>query len=418
MKQHDTAEQAALAKLQRAIASTTSRPKEISPSLDSIRAECARKTIDKLEGAMTRTYKIAVFIRGDYDNREYDQGQHDALLKRAVDAFQEAEECADLGLKTIAGLHAEVVELERAKIVPAKQDVELMIKKNADTLRNTQDEISSTEEAIRNMRNSVDTQTEAVRVLRNKISETRDAKLVTDIIFSGLTLGIGNIINHGPPDPFHLQDHLDDALNLLNSSQQQLNEAGRNIWRLNGTRSSLEMRLHEQEQLKAHLPDVEHAAEDSKKYCVTLEQSFVKLKESSSKLLVKVREIEKGTSAMGTAFLKKDFAVGLLEICLDCLISDRVYHEAEMVKNEVIDEYGGEIPDEVAEMAFSFDRKIKDLGWTRVKDLSWTPRTIKSKHPLVGHPHNSDTLPTSNPEQSFNHNFINLRSKNIIKIPI
>jgi hypothetical protein len=104
----ESAEQATLAGLRLAIASTTFRLKEIETSLDPITVECARQTIDKLEIAMTKIYKVAVFIRGDYDGREPDKDQRDALLKQAVDAFQEVEDCAELGLKKIADLHSEV----------------------------------------------------------------------------------------------------------------------------------------------------------------------------------------------------------------------------------------------------------------------------------------------------------------------
>jgi chromosome segregation ATPase len=183
--------------------------------------------------------------------------------------------------------------------------------------------------------------------------------------FSILTFGIGNLINDGPLDPFNLQRDLDDAQNQLNSAQQQLNEANQRLWQLNSTHSSLGMRNSAQEQLRAQLPELENNAEAAKRNCATIEQRFVELKESSSKLLVKVREIQDGavvTEAL--AYSKKEYAAGLLEICLDCLIDRRVFDEAEMVKKEVIEEYGGEIPDEIAEMGVSLDLKLKDLGWT------------------------------------------------------
>jgi uncharacterized protein YlxW (UPF0749 family) len=65
--------------------------------------------------------------------------------------------------------------------MPAKEQIVLMIQKNAETLRSIQDEISSTESTMNNLRNSVNTQSWAVNSLREKISDTRDAKLASDI---------------------------------------------------------------------------------------------------------------------------------------------------------------------------------------------------------------------------------------------
>jgi hypothetical protein len=91
-----------------------SKLNEISTSLNDAVASGARETIDKLEIAMTKVYKIAVYIRGDYDDRDVDDedkkmtGKKEAL-EPAVLAFAEVQARAEEGLRQIGTFHSQVI---------------------------------------------------------------------------------------------------------------------------------------------------------------------------------------------------------------------------------------------------------------------------------------------------------------------
>lgn len=114
-----------LAELRTQLAKTASRLSEIESTLTPITVQCARETIDKLEIAMTKIYKVAVFIRGDYDGREPDESQRNSLLQQAVQAFQDVEDCTELGLKKISDLHAEVRHVPQSFSSPQPQTIML-----------------------------------------------------------------------------------------------------------------------------------------------------------------------------------------------------------------------------------------------------------------------------------------------------
>ena len=92
----------------RAIHETHAKLQMIEVRLDLITADCARDSINKLDIAMLKLYKVAIFVRGDYDGRDEDKEQRNSLLQAAVQAFQDVEDCSEAGLKKISELHAEV----------------------------------------------------------------------------------------------------------------------------------------------------------------------------------------------------------------------------------------------------------------------------------------------------------------------
>ena len=68
----------------------------------------AKTSIEKLQIAMSKVEDLAVFIRGDYDNRTIDEAAERDILARAVDAFDDLQKATEGGLKSIGDLHAKV----------------------------------------------------------------------------------------------------------------------------------------------------------------------------------------------------------------------------------------------------------------------------------------------------------------------
>ena len=87
---------------------TQSKLESMSFNLNKAVADGARETIDKLDVALSKTFDIAVFIRGDYDHRDVDESQMQEVLHQSVLAFEDTQERAMESLKTIADFHAQV----------------------------------------------------------------------------------------------------------------------------------------------------------------------------------------------------------------------------------------------------------------------------------------------------------------------
>lgn len=68
--------------------------------------------IQLLELALTKVYKIAVFVRGDYDARGADEATKKTLFVQSVQAFGSCEKAAAFGLSQLSGIQTQVRVIE------------------------------------------------------------------------------------------------------------------------------------------------------------------------------------------------------------------------------------------------------------------------------------------------------------------
>lgn len=174
-------EQVQVNKLQAQLNAAKDEIDRIGSELEPLVVQCGKETLDKLELAMTKVYKLAVFVRGAYDDRDPDVAQRDDLLKQMVDAFQAMEDVTEAGLKSIGDRHSAISELENTKIIPAKNEIEVLVQQTKNELGNIEGQIRSSQSGIETLQQSVATQHEAINSLRSKIDETETAKIFSDV---------------------------------------------------------------------------------------------------------------------------------------------------------------------------------------------------------------------------------------------
>lgn len=184
-----------MSSLQTKLHSAENQLKGMSTSLDPIASQCGRDTVTKLEIAMMKLYKLAVFIRGDYDNREPDNAQQDALLEQAVAGFKAVEESVQSGLEKICQLQAQVSEVEQAIVNPARKDFEAGMEQKSLELQNIEEKIKTSEDAIEMMRKAMDMLSGQLDMFSRKLSDVEEARRANTTIVSTYLLVFMSIIS-------------------------------------------------------------------------------------------------------------------------------------------------------------------------------------------------------------------------------
>ena len=64
--------------------------------------------INRLEIALLQLYKLAVFIRGNYDEREDDDLQKKVIFDQCSQAFGACQEASQMGLEQLSSIHIKV----------------------------------------------------------------------------------------------------------------------------------------------------------------------------------------------------------------------------------------------------------------------------------------------------------------------
>lgn len=81
---------------------------KLTNEMDTSTPQNAFGTVGALNLAMTVIYKLAVFIRGDYDTRTKDLEHKKSLLAQTVEAFLIVKESAEKGFWDLSAMHVQV----------------------------------------------------------------------------------------------------------------------------------------------------------------------------------------------------------------------------------------------------------------------------------------------------------------------
>lgn len=68
--------------------------------------------INRLEIALLQLYKLAVFIRGDYDAREDDDAQKLAIFNQCSQAFGDCQAASQIGLEQLNSINMQVCDIK------------------------------------------------------------------------------------------------------------------------------------------------------------------------------------------------------------------------------------------------------------------------------------------------------------------
>ena len=146
-------------------------------------------------------------------------------------------------------------------------------------------------------------------------------------------------------------------------AQEQLNSAVERKYKLEQQRSELEQKLARGRALEMRLPQLQSEATTIESRSIMLQKQFGLLKDTSSKLLLKVKQVQdEAEVAEKTVLLKKEFGLALLLICSDALIDPHLIDEVHKVRTEIISGWGERMLDEIEEAAAEIDGKISLLG--------------------------------------------------------
>ncbi|KAM0228289.1 hypothetical protein ACHAPO_010833 [Fusarium lateritium] len=334
----------------------------LSAQIEPMVVQCGNETLNKLELAMYKVYKVAVFVRGTYDDREQDATQRDELLNQMVYAFQAMEDVANAGLKALRDRHTSILELKSTKIIPAKNEIEVFVKHGKTALTNFEERIKTSQAEIAMFDNAARDKNSDIRSIRDKIAERDNVGVVSDLGFSILTSGIGDLIN-GPSDPFGVNDRLEEAQRELNEITRHLSDAHAKLNNLQTERNQLDSRIRAMQQTEQLVPQLIWAAEAAEFRCIALQRRFTPIKDGASRLLVRAREIQEGSKvSQAIKYSKKDLTERLLRICSEALMDQALEDEARLVRDEVVNEYGGPLPSAVEEVAAEVTQKINTFS--------------------------------------------------------
>ena len=148
----------------------------------------------------------------------------------------------------------------------------------------------------------------------------------------------------------------------LREAEKTLAETRNRLLNVQREKMDLESRQLMAKRVESELPIIESRVSSTLAQTSFLETHLTQLKETSTKLLLKVRNIENNSSVTNQmAFTKKEFASGILDICASALIDARLTHEVKHVRDEIVEGYIGGTPTGVSDLVNTIDQSLTAL---------------------------------------------------------
>lgn len=176
-----------------------------------------------------------------------------------------------------------------------------------------------------------------------------------------LTFGLGNVANN--MEAAELGRQLDDACHRFEDTNNQLRHTLSNMHALYDERNHVESQLRLTQQADRLVYEVHSAAQAADFRSRALQGRFVPLRETAQKLLSKAYGVQQAVEgARAAACAKKDLTKDLLYLCKEALMDQALEDEARMVRDELINEYGGQLPSDIEGIAAELDGRIRTFS--------------------------------------------------------
>ncbi|EEU39261.1 uncharacterized protein NECHADRAFT_82071 [Fusarium vanettenii 77-13-4] len=288
--------------------------------------------VNRLEIALLQLYKLAVFIRGDYDEREDDDLQKNIVASRSmadaqcsqrqVTSFQ-TDEIQQLQRDVQRALDQTKLEMDaiRQQAEQNQHDVEVWTRQKeeaADALQRAQDERENTA----------------------REREIGDIFLVQ--FFGGFAMG----------DVEGNMRKIEQERSRLNNAQEQWMKARNSLIEVMHRQNEVNVRRVALEQVAQQMPTLQVMTDGLNKDLAALLGGFTDLKDKATQLLLLIDEMKnRATVTMRQAYKKAMFAEGILNLCRMALIDGRVCDEVETITLEISSGYSGQtIPESVSKL--------------------------------------------------------------------
>ncbi|KAJ4309211.1 hypothetical protein N0V84_011632 [Fusarium piperis] len=299
--------------------------------------------IGRLEVALLQLYKLAVFIRGDYDGREDDDVQKMAIFEQCSRAFSDCQAASQAGLEQLGSIHVQVTSFQTDELQQLQREIERALEQTKIEINANQQQ---KEERQREVEGLARRAAEAADALQRAQHEKADMSYQ---LIGGAFSFFGNLQFNNMEV---IQRKVAQEEDRLRNAQDQVRRAQESLIRTMGQEHEINVRYISLEQLAQQLAALKVTTDGLNKEATLLLSGFTDLKDKATQLLLLINEMKnRATVTMRQEYKKSMFAEGILQLCRTALVDGRVCDEVETITLEISSGYSGQsIPESVSKL--------------------------------------------------------------------
>ncbi|KAJ3463742.1 hypothetical protein MRS44_008528 [Fusarium solani] len=298
--------------------------------------------VNRLEIALLQLYKLAVFIRGDYDGRQDDDVQKMTIFDQCSRAFGDCQAASQTGLEQLSSIHIQVASFQTDEIEQLKRDIQGALEQTRMEMDANQHQTERSQQDVEVWARQQQEAADALQRAQDERENTGNQLPEGFSFLGGFVFGDveGNIRK------------IEQETRRLHNAQEQWLKAHNSLIEVMNRQNELNVRRVALEQLAQQVPTLQVTTDGLNKGLAALLGGFVDLKERATKLLLLIDEMKnRAAVTMRQAYKKAMFAEGILTLCRMALIDGRVCDEVETITLEISGGYSGQsVPESVSQL--------------------------------------------------------------------
>ncbi|KAI8668489.1 hypothetical protein NCS55_00875100 [Fusarium keratoplasticum] len=298
--------------------------------------------VNRLEIALLQLYKLAVFIRGDYDEREDDHMQKVAIFDQCSRAFGDCRAASQAGIEQLRSIHIQVDSFRADEIKQLQWDIQ-------GALEQTKMEMDASRHQTERNQHDVELWARQQKEAADALQRAQDERENTG---NQLPEGFSFLGGFVFGDVKGNTRKLEQETSRLHDAQEQWLQAHNSLIEGMNRQNELSVRHVALEQLAQQMPTLQVTTDGLNKDLAALLGGFVDLEKRATGLLLLIDGMKhRAMVTMRQAYRKAMFAEGILNLCLMALIDGRVCDEVKTITLEISGGYSGQtVPESVSKL--------------------------------------------------------------------
>ncbi|EGX53052.1 hypothetical protein TWF173_007921 [Orbilia oligospora] len=337
--------------------------------INTVVPDCTEKTVLALENAMMRIYKLAIFIRGDFDKRPLDEEQQSNLSAQAVEGFVMARKLAEGGTVTLSAHHSSLSN-ENGNLTVLGTKVSTLFQDAQSKLSSLRSEIFTLRGQEATLRANIQLQESSLGDLERKKRSQETANDVVGVAVDLFTMGpFGLLISRvadtpRPSQVVNLDGMIKDTQKSINSARDLLKTTQANMNKCNNSILDCEYQQSQLQVIQQMIPGIQQILQKSTSDCNALIQQLLPLKKACIELERQVGTVkQRATIVAGQSVGKVEWTSGILDICSAVIFTYRLADEVQLIAGELEREWGTAkpLPNELSKTINSLKTKTDAL---------------------------------------------------------
>ncbi|GIC86403.1 uncharacterized protein Aud_002774 [Aspergillus udagawae] len=295
--------------------------------------------------ALSQLYQLAIFVRGDYNQRAFHVSpERDSLVAKVKEAFEQLAHASTTALEHVSTLQSENVDLLSSKMHVFQQRVKAAHWETVTKVAGYKNAVSEASKAVDKEENAVRQARSSLETLLEKLNDARKTGDVVDGVVSAIIpiWGIIGLIDHTKsPGSVILEGQIGAARQAVDSAEHTLDSAHRNAQKSLELLNGEQLKLDLQTAMLERLGPLQSAIQSAITKAQELEKGLIQMKGSATEMVRRMNKLSgRAENGAELSVTKEEFVSGILDVVELAIVEPNTAKQIKIILAELRNSWG------------------------------------------------------------------------------